>query len=91
MGNGFIARQVQSAGQVLRGLNGLFFHGKILARCLSSPRAPPIRAKSAAFCSSFSPSFTAFAASYLLYSRPVFREALPVPRAEIQPLRDAYY
>ena len=26
MGNGLIARQVQSAGQVLRGLNGFFFH-----------------------------------------------------------------
>ncbi len=26
MGNGLIARQVQSSGQVLRGLNGFFFH-----------------------------------------------------------------
>ena len=28
---------------------------------------------------------------YLLYSRPVFREARPVPRDEIPRLRDAYY
>src|SRR5712664_238427 len=91
MGNGFIAGQVQSANQMLRGLNGLFFHPKILARCQSSFRARPIHAKSEAFSCSFSPSFTAFSASYLLYSRPVCREALPVPCAEIQLLRNAYY
>jgi hypothetical protein len=32
MGNGFIPRQVQSTGQVLCRLNGLFLHHKILAR-----------------------------------------------------------
>src|SRR5260370_38317682 len=34
---------------MLRGLNGFFFHAKILARCLSSFRAPPIHAKSTGF------------------------------------------
>ncbi len=49
MGNGFIARQVQSAGELLRGSDGLLFHAKILARGLSSFRAPAIHAKSSAF------------------------------------------
>src|SRR5260370_15504280 len=49
MGNGFVAGQVQPAGQMLRGLNGFFFHAKILARCLSRFRAPPIHAKSTGF------------------------------------------
>jgi hypothetical protein len=35
---GFVARQVQASGQVLRGLNDLFFHAKILARRQSSSR-----------------------------------------------------
>jgi hypothetical protein len=36
MGNGLIARQVQSAGQVLRRVYGFFFHYKILTRPASS-------------------------------------------------------
>src|SRR5258708_26664543 len=32
VGNGFVARQVQSAGQVLGALNGFFFHDEILTR-----------------------------------------------------------
>src|SRR6266550_2757720 len=40
MGNGLIAWQVQAAGQVLRGLNGLFFHDEILARGVTPVRIP---------------------------------------------------
>ncbi len=45
MGDGFVAGQVQSTRQILRRLDGLFFHAKILARWLTSFRAPPIHAK----------------------------------------------
>src|SRR5256885_12567480 len=40
MGNGLIAWQVQAAGQVLRGLNGLCFHDEILARGVTAVRIP---------------------------------------------------
>ena len=89
MGDGFIAGQVQSADQVLRGLNGLFFHGKILARCLLSFRVPLVPAKSAASFLSSS-AFSPLLLSLFLYYRPVFHEALPVPQAEVARLRDAY-
>jgi hypothetical protein len=70
MGNGFIARQVQSAGQEFRWLNGLFFHSRILAREVCLSRKLPPQLKSGAFLLYF---LNLIYLLYFLYSRPVFR------------------
>jgi hypothetical protein len=77
MGNGLIARQVQSAGQVLRGLNGFFFHDEDFSTLtIFVSRSANSRQNYRVF-------LYFLCRPWILYSRPVFREARPVPRAEM--------
>ena len=83
MGNRLIARKVQSTGQVLRGLDGFFFHGEDFSMLATFVLRS---ANSHQICSVFLYLLYFLYVIYLpciLYSWPVFQEARPVPRTEM--------